>query len=81
MNTELTKIEPRRTKKLLVLDMLRRNEGASGQEIMDATGWQKHSVRGFISTCRAKHGMDITAQKKGDRGRVYWLSDNQAEQT
>ena len=37
------------SKKAIVLDMIRRPEGASLQEIMSATGWQSHSVRGFIS--------------------------------
>ena len=37
------------SKKAIVLDMLKRPDGATLTDIMSATGWQKHSVRGFIS--------------------------------
>lgn len=37
------------SKKAIVLDLLRRPEGATLEEIMSATGWQSHSVRGFLS--------------------------------
>ena len=37
------------TKKASVLALLRRPGGASLQELMSATGWQAHSVRGFLS--------------------------------
>jgi len=31
------------------LDLLKRSGGATGKDLMKATGWQAHSVRGFIS--------------------------------
>ncbi len=37
------------SKKEAVLGLLRRTAGASMAEIMTATGWQAHTVRGFIS--------------------------------
>lgn len=39
----------RSTKSQLVLEFLHRREGVSVAEIMEATGWQAHSVRGFLS--------------------------------
>ena len=37
------------SKKSIVLDLLRRKDGATMAEIAKATGWQKHSIRGFVS--------------------------------
>jgi hypothetical protein len=42
--------QPRQgTKQLQVLAMLRRPQGATVVQIMDATGWQPHTVRGFLA--------------------------------
>jgi hypothetical protein len=39
-----------------VIALVERAGGATLDEIMAATAWQKHSVRGFISTLGSKHG-------------------------
>jgi hypothetical protein len=60
------------TKLALVLDLLRRPEGATITEITAATDWQAHSVRGFISgTLKKKLGLVVSSDAAGDRGRVY----------
>ena len=41
------------TKHIIVLGLLRRAAGASIAEIIEATNWQPHSVRGFFSGARA----------------------------
>ena len=52
--------------------MLLRAGGATLQEIMAETGWQKHTVRGFISTLTKKTGIAITStRRESDKARVY----------
>ena len=54
-----------------VVALLRRDGGATLDEMMKATGWQKHSVRGFIAgALRRRHGL-IAASQKTETGRVY----------
>jgi hypothetical protein len=53
-----------------ILDLIGRPKGASLAEIMKATSWQTHSVRGFPSTAARKHGLKIESTKT-DAGRVY----------
>ena len=60
------------SKKAIVRDLLVRTGGATLQEIVDATGWQKHIVRGFISTLPKKTGIAITStRRESDKARVY----------
>lgn len=47
------------TKAALVLAALQRQDGATLDELMAATGWQAHSVRGFLSGLR-KRGLVLT---------------------
>jgi hypothetical protein len=58
-----------------VLDLLKRSGGASLKDIMKATDWQAHSVRGFISgTIGKKMGLKIESTKREDGERVYSLA-------
>ncbi len=70
--------EPRQregTRKAKVLALLEREGGVTLEEIMAETLWQKHSVRGFISTLASKHGHVITStRREGDHARVYAIS-------
>jgi hypothetical protein len=62
------------SKKAIVLDMLRRPEGATLADIQSATGWQAHSVRGFISGALGKK-MGLTVESfKTDAGRFYRIA-------
>ena len=55
-----------------VLDLLKRPEGASMKELLKSTGWQPHSVRGFLSgTIRKKMGMTVTSTKTDEGERTY----------
>jgi hypothetical protein len=54
-----------------ILEMIGRPKGATLAEIMKATDWQAHSVRGFISTAGKKHGIKIDSSKNEAGDRVY----------
>lgn len=43
--------------------LLTREEGATIAEMVDATGWQKHSVRGAMAGALKKRGLTITSAK------------------
>ncbi len=63
------------TKQATLIAMLRAPEGATIAEIMAATGWQSHTVRGAMSgAIKKKLGLEVTSEKVEDRGRVYNLS-------
>ena len=55
-----------------VLDLLKRPDGATAKELMKATGWQPHSIRGFLSgTVSKKMGLAVTSTKGEDGERTY----------
>ena len=54
--------------------MIRRPKGATLAEIMKATDWQAHSVRGFISTTAKKNGVKIESTKSDAGKRVYKIA-------
>ena len=56
----------------LILDRLERKTGAMIDELVDATGWQKHSVRGALSRLR-KRGFDIKLEATKGR-KAYRLA-------
>ena len=47
------------TKQEQVLALLRRDEGASGPQITEATGWASHTVRAFLAGLKKK-GVQVT---------------------
>ncbi len=60
------------SKKAIVLDMLKRPDGVTLADIMSATDWQAHSVRGFISgSLGKKMGLTIESFKRPDGVRAY----------
>ncbi len=66
---------PVKTKQAILVDLLSRSNGATLAELVNATGWQRHSVRGAISgTLKKKLGLTVTSEPTDDRGRVYRIA-------
>jgi hypothetical protein len=58
-------------KKAEVIAMMKRAKGATLAEIMKATGWQPHTVRGFVSILGSKGGEKIDSSKNAVGERTY----------
>ena len=64
----------RGSKKAKILALLRRPNGASLDQLLKATGWQAHSVRGFLSgELKKRMGLRVLSAKKDDV-RTYRLT-------
>ena len=55
---------PGNSKQALVIEMLKRPEGATIAQICEATSWQAHTVRGtFAGALKKKLGLNIVSEK------------------
>ena len=62
------------TKQAALIEMLKRAQGATLNEIVEATGWQPHTARGAMSGALKKRlGLTVTSEKE-ERGRVYRIA-------
>jgi hypothetical protein len=70
--SEATARSSKTSKTQACLDLLDRKTGAALSELMAATSWQAHSVRGFLSgTVKKKLGHSIITSRDRDGGRRY----------
>src|SRR5947209_14538553 len=69
----------RRTTAERILELLKAPEGASLAALMQATGWQAHSVRGFLSGKLSKQmGLRVSSLRRNGE-RVYALEPQETE--
>jgi hypothetical protein len=61
----------RSNKKAEVIELMKRPKGATLGEIVEATSWQKHTVRGFVSILGSKGGVKVESSKNADGERTY----------
>jgi len=61
----------RTNKKAEIIAMMKRAKGATLPEVMKATGWQPHTVRGFVSILGSKGGEKIESSKNAAGERTY----------
>lgn len=64
-----------KTKQSLVIGLLSEPEGATLQQIISATNWQAHTVRGYISNLRKKRGLLIETFTTTDGKHGYKIID------
>lgn len=63
------------TKQAILIDLLKRPDGATVAQMSAKTGWQAHSVRGAISgTLKKKLGLPVVSETVEGRGRVYRIA-------
>jgi hypothetical protein len=59
-----------------ILKLLRRKKGASVKDLQEATGWQAHSVRGFLSgTVKKRLGLPLQSEHSEKGGRRYLIAE------
>ncbi|MEJ6783698.1 DUF3489 domain-containing protein [Aminobacter sp. Piv2-1] len=77
--SKVKKTRPTETKADVVLKKLRLAKGATLHQLIEATGWQAHSVRGFLSgTVKKKLGLNLTSETSKDGLRRYRIDDTAA---
>ncbi|GAA4648266.1 hypothetical protein GCM10023116_05330 [Kistimonas scapharcae] len=65
------------TKLHTLVELLSRTEGATIAEIMHATGWQQHTVRGTLAgTLKKRLGLNISSDKPEGKDRIYRIVED-----
>jgi hypothetical protein len=67
---------PAATKSATVMNLLRTGDGATLEAMQQATGWQAHSVRGFLSgTVKKRMALSLVSERGDDGIRRYRIAD------
>ena len=59
------------TKQAQMIAMLRRKQGATIAQIVEASAWRPHTVRGFFAGALKKLGLTVTSEKVEGKDRIY----------
>lgn len=69
--------EPRQTKASIVEALLAREGGASLEALCEATGWQAHTCRAFLTGLRKK-GREVIRASERDGKSIYLIAPDQS---
>ena len=79
IKTQATRTTREGTKQAVLIDLLKRPEGATLSQMTEATGWQVHTVRGAMAgALKKKLGLEITSEKQIGTDRVYRITTTTA---
>jgi hypothetical protein len=71
------KPKPRASKTSALLKLLRSSKGASMAQLQHASGWQAHSVRGFLAgTVKRRLGLTVLSKVSQSGERLYSIDGN-----
>jgi hypothetical protein len=63
------------TKQAVLIELLRRAEGATLSQMTEATNWQVHTIRGAMAgALKKKLGLEITSEKQTGADRIYRIT-------
>ena len=72
ISTAATAATRETNKAATIVALLKSKRGATIPELMEATGWQSHSVRGFLAgALRTRHGLEPVSDKRDGELRRY----------
>ena len=75
ITTQATRTTREGTKQAVLIDLLKRPEGATLPQMTEATGWQVHTVRGAMAgALKKKLGLAITSEKQNGTDRIYRIT-------
>ncbi|HEY4275986.1 MAG TPA: DUF3489 domain-containing protein [Rhizomicrobium sp.] len=77
MSAKTTKPKTKRSKTGTLLKLLRSSKGASIAQLQHASGWQAHSVRGFLAgTVKRRLGLTVLSKVSQSGERLYSIGGN-----
>lgn len=77
MSVKSTKPKPKTSKTRALLKLLHSSKGASMAQLQHASGWQAHSVRGFLAgTVKRRLGLTVLSKVSQSGERLYSIGGN-----
>jgi len=77
MPVKSAKPKPRSSKTTALLKLLRSSKGATIAQLQQASGWQAHSVRGFLAgTVKRRLGLTVLSRISQTGERLYSIGSN-----